>query len=93
MKVLAESTLTTKEQLTLPKAIRRLLGVKSGDSLVWGIDERGRVTVDAGRPHTLADVRAAIAAAGPVTLPPAPVTTKTMKAGIAAAVRRKHAGR
>ena len=97
MKVLAESTLTTKEQLTLPRAIRRLLDVRAGDSLVWGLDEQGHVTVEAGRPHTLADVRAAVAAAaaaaGPVPPPPAPVTPAKMKAGIAAAMMRKHAVR
>ena len=96
MKVLAESTLTSKEQLTLPRAIRRLLDVRAGDSLVWGLDDHGHVTVEAGRPHTLADVRAAVAAAaaaGPVPPPSAPVTPAKMKAGIAAAMRRKHAVR
>lgn len=93
MKILAESSLTTKEQLTLPLAIRRLLGVKAGDSLVWGLDDQGHVTVEAGRPHTLEDVRAAVAAARPGVPAFKPVTVERMKAGIAAAIRRKHAGR
>lgn len=93
MKIIAESTLTSKEQLTLPQAVRRLLGVSAGDSLVWGLDDHGNLTVEAGRPHTLADVRAAVAAAGPVAPPRAPVTIEKMKAGIATAVRRRHAVR
>lgn len=93
MKVLAESTLTAKEQLTLPRVIRRLLGVKAGDSVVWNLGEDGRLTVEAGRPHTLADVRAAVAGAGPATPPPVSVTPGKMKAGIASAMRLKHGGR
>jgi len=93
MRILAESTLTTKEQLTLPLAIRRLLHVQAGDSLVWGLDDQGRVTVEAGRPHTLADIRAAVAAAGSSVSPSAPVSIDDMKAGIAAEMRRRHAGR
>jgi hypothetical protein len=78
MRIVAESTLTSKEQLTLPQAVRRLLGVKAGDSVVWGFDERGQLVVEAGRPHTLADVRAAVAAAGQVAPPRVPVTTGKM---------------
>lgn len=93
MKVIAESNLTTKEQLTLPLAIRRLLGVKAGDRLLWGIDNQGRVTVEAGRQHSLEDVRKAVAAARPGLRAKAPVTREEMKAGIATAMRRKHARR
>ena len=93
MKILATSTLTSKEQLTLPSAIRKLLGVRAGDSLLWSLDEDGRVTVEAGRPHTLADVRAAVAAAGPLSRRQRPATVEEMNAGIADALRRKHARR
>ena len=93
MKVLAESTLTTKEQLTVPQVIRRILGVKAGDSLIWVLGDNGQITVEAGRPNTLADVRAAVASAGPLTPPPSPVTTQDMKAGIASEMKRKHARR
>ncbi|HWZ42540.1 MAG TPA: hypothetical protein VNW97_03650 [Candidatus Saccharimonadales bacterium] len=89
MRTLAESTLTSKEQLTVPKVVRQLLDVHAGDCLVWSLDELGRLIVSGGRPHTLADIRAAVAAAGPVKAP-ARVTVKNMKAGIAAAMRRKH---
>ena len=88
MKILAESTLTSKEQLTVPRAVRRLLDVQAGDCLVWSLDEDGRLVVSAGRPHTLADIRAAVAAAGAMK-PKRPVTVTGMKAGIAAAMRGK----
>lgn len=93
MKIVAESTLTSKEQLTLPSAIRRRLGVKAGDSLVWALDDEGQVTVMAGRPHTLADIRAAVAAAGPKADAGPGVTVARMKKGIAEAVKRRHARR
>jgi|CXWL01.1.fsa_nt_gi AbrB family looped-hinge helix DNA binding protein len=92
MRALASSTLTSRGRLTLPKAVRRALGVKAGDSLAWELDDQGRLTVKAGRPHTLADTRAAVAAAGPAKKPASPPTVADMKAGIAAAIRRKHAG-
>ena len=89
MKILAESTLTSKEQLTVPKVVRQLLDVHAGDSLVWSLDEQGQLVVSGGRPNSLADIRAAVAAAGPTHRPKA-VTVEDMKSGIAAAMRRKH---
>lgn len=93
MKILATSTLTSKEQLTLPSAIGKLLGVRAGDSLLWTLGEDGRLMVEAGRPHTLAGVRAAVAAAGPLSRRQQPATVEDMNAGTADAVRRKHARR
>jgi len=86
MKILAESTLTSKEQLTVPKVVRQLLDVHAGDSLVWSLDEQGQLVVSGGRPYTLADIRAAVAAAGPVKALKG-VTVEDMKAGLAAAIR------
>ncbi len=40
------ATLTSKCQLTLPKAIRDLLGVGPGDEVVFWADETGRVVVE-----------------------------------------------
>jgi bifunctional DNA-binding transcriptional regulator/antitoxin component of YhaV-PrlF toxin-antitoxin module len=45
MKILAESTLTSKEQLTVPKIVRQLLDLHAGDSLVWSLDAAGRLVV------------------------------------------------
>jgi bifunctional DNA-binding transcriptional regulator/antitoxin component of YhaV-PrlF toxin-antitoxin module len=96
MKILAESTLTSKEQLTVPKVVRQLLDLHAGDSLVWSLDAEGRLVVSGGRQNTLADIRAAVAAAGnPEEKPktPASVTIEDMKAGIARAIRSKHGRR
>jgi len=88
VKILAESTLTSKEQLTVPKVVRQLLDVHAGDSLVWSLDEQGQLVVSGGRPNALADIRAAVAAAGPAHTRKA-VTVEDMKSGIAAAMRRQ----
>lgn len=39
------ATLTSKGQITLPKAIRQALGVDTGDKIVFNLTERGRITV------------------------------------------------
>jgi bifunctional DNA-binding transcriptional regulator/antitoxin component of YhaV-PrlF toxin-antitoxin module len=89
VKILAESTLTSKEQLTVPKVVRQLLDIHAGDSLVWSLDEQGQLVVSGGRPNSLADIRAAVAAAGPIHEPKR-VTVEDMNSGVAAAMRRKH---
>jgi antitoxin PrlF len=89
LKILAESTLTSKEQLTVPKVVRQLLDIHAGDSLVWSLDEQGQLVVSGGRPNSLADIRAAVAAAGPIHTPKG-VSIEDMKSGIAAAMQRKH---
>lgn len=40
---MAASTLTSKGQITLPRALRDRLGVREGDRVVFQIDEQGRV--------------------------------------------------
>lgn len=92
MKILAESTLTGKEQLTVPKVVRQLLGVHAGDSLVWSLDEQGRLVVSGGKSYTPASIRAAVAAVGPLRTPKG-ITVEDMKAGIAGAMRSKHGRR
>jgi bifunctional DNA-binding transcriptional regulator/antitoxin component of YhaV-PrlF toxin-antitoxin module len=100
MKILAESTLTSKEQLTVPRVVRRLLDLHAGDRLVWSLDAEGRLVVSGGRTNTLEDIRAAVAAAkktegkpGDTSKTPARVTIEDMKSGIARAVRSKHGRR
>jgi bifunctional DNA-binding transcriptional regulator/antitoxin component of YhaV-PrlF toxin-antitoxin module len=104
MKILAESTLTSKEQLTVPKVVRQLLDLHAGDSLLWSLDAEGRLVVSGGRTNSLEDIRGAVAAAGKTegkpggtsgvkSKTPARVTIEDMKAGIALAVRRKHGRR
>jgi bifunctional DNA-binding transcriptional regulator/antitoxin component of YhaV-PrlF toxin-antitoxin module len=100
MKILAESTLTSKEQLTVPKVVRQLLGLHAGDSLVWSLDAENRLVVSGGRQNTLEDIRAAVAAAektggktGGKSKTPAGVSIEDMKSGIARAVQSKHGRR
>jgi antitoxin PrlF len=40
-----KSTLTSKGQVTIPKEIRQLLGVREGDLLEFRLDARGNVVV------------------------------------------------
>jgi antitoxin PrlF len=42
---MATSTLTSKGQVTIPKAIRERLALSEGDTLEFTIDERGRIVV------------------------------------------------
>jgi AbrB family looped-hinge helix DNA binding protein len=100
MEILAESTLTSKDQITVPKVVRQLLDLHAGDSLVWSLDAEGRLVVSGGRTNTLEDIRAAVAAAkktegkpGGTSKTPARVTIKNMKVGIARVVRSKHGRR
>ena len=46
---MAISTLTSKGQLTLPRAIRTRLNVHTGDTVDFVIEPDGRVVVQAGR--------------------------------------------
>lgn len=89
MKILAESMLTSKEQLTVPKVVRQLLDVHAGDSLVWTMNEDGELVVSAGRPNSLEDIRSAVAAAGGAPTRKV-VTVEDMKKGIAGLMRGKH---
>lgn len=96
MKILAESTLTSKEQLTVPKVVRQLLDLHAGDSLVWSLDTEGRLVVSGGRTNTLEDIRTAVAAAEKTegkSKKPSRVTIEDMKAGITRAIRSKHGRR
>lgn len=92
MEVIARSRLTSKEQLSLPASIRRLLGVKAGDELVWLRSEDGRVLVEPSRRYTLTDIRADVAALGP-TRKAKPVPLRGLKQGIAAHARSRHGSR
>lgn len=40
---MAASTLTSKGQITIPKALRDRLGVREGDRVLFQVDEQGRV--------------------------------------------------
>ena len=42
---MAASTLTSKGQVTIPKEIRRQLGLQAGDRLDFRLDNKGQLTV------------------------------------------------
>lgn len=94
MKILADSTLTSKEQRTVPNVVRQLLDIHADDSLVWSLDEQGQLVVSGGRLNSLADIRAAVSAARPRHVhTPKGVTVEDMKSGVAATMRGKHGRR
>ena len=76
-----ESHLTSKGQITLPKAIRDHLKVKSGDVVSFSVESDGRVTVSA--------VTAPVTSLkGMVAAPTQPVTLEEMQQ----AVRKRSRG-
>ena len=87
--VVAESILTSKGQVTIPQAIRSRYQLDAGDSLVWRQDEDGRLFVEPKRSLSLADIRAAITAAG-IPLPPRAYTSEEMDEAIGAALEAKY---
>lgn len=52
----AEATITSKGQVTVPASLRKALGVKAGDTLVFTQDSQGRFLVEA-RTDALAALR------------------------------------
>jgi len=45
MRILSKAKITSKHQLTLPKAVRRALGVKSGDEVAFEVLSGGKAVV------------------------------------------------
>jgi len=58
------STVTSKGQITMPKAIRDRLGLQTGDRVEFRITARGEVVVEASTVD-LRDLRGALKAEGP----------------------------
>ena len=75
------STLTSKGQTTIPKAVRRHLGLKPGDKIRFLVEDDGRVVVLPATLH-LRDLR------GSLPKPSKPVSVARMRAAI-----RERAGR
>lgn len=78
------STLTSKGQVTIPKAIRERLGLAKGDILEFAVDDSGQVVIRASR------------ATGEIFgllrefAPEKPVTTNEMNAVVRAHAARKY---
>ncbi len=75
------STLTSKGQTTIPKAVRRHLGLKPGDKIRFLVEDDGRVVVLPATLH-LRDLR------GSLPKPSKPVSVERMRVAI-----RERAGR
>ncbi len=78
---MSTSTLTSKGQTTVPKDVRRHLGLKPGDKIRFLVEDDGRVVVLPATLH-LRDLR------GSLPKPPKTVSADQMNAAI-----RKRAGR
>ncbi len=78
---MSTSTLTSKGQTTVPKDVRRHLGLKTGDKIRFLVEDDGRVVVLPATLH-LRDLR------GSLPKPPKPVSVERMNEAI-----RKRAGR
>jgi AbrB family looped-hinge helix DNA binding protein len=86
--ILAESILTSKGQVTIPQSIRALYQLDTGDCLVWRRDRDGHLVVEPRRTLSLADIRAAAAAAG-APVPPRAFTREEMEEAISQSVGEK----
>lgn len=49
---MAAATLTSKGQVTVPKAIRERLGLHAGDRLEFTVDQTGQIVVRPDRPRS-----------------------------------------
>ena len=78
---MATSTLTSKGQTTIPKAVRRHLGLKPGDKIRFLVEDDGRVMLLPATLH-LRDLR------GSLPKPSKPVSIERMNEAI-----RERAGR
>jgi AbrB family looped-hinge helix DNA binding protein len=58
--------ITSKGQITLPSQLRKTLGLKPGDRIVFVEDRNGDFRMEARR-HGLADLRGIVKAKGPIT--------------------------
>jgi AbrB family looped-hinge helix DNA binding protein len=84
---IAQSKLTAQGQISIPAEVRKKLGVGPGSVLEWDERDDEIVVRRAAGKHTSSDVHAALFAAD------RPKPHVTVKEGIRAYVRKKHARR
>lgn len=83
---LAQSKLTAQGQVSIPAEVRKKLGIGPGSMVEW--DERDdEIVVRRAGKHNSSEIHAALFAEG------APKPRSTVKEGIRAYVRKKHARR
>jgi antitoxin PrlF len=83
-----QTKLTSQGQVSVPAAIRQLLALTPGSTLVW-TQEEGRVTVQRAVRHSTADVHQALFADEAHKLPPK--TLADLKQGIRQRMKSRHA--
>jgi bifunctional DNA-binding transcriptional regulator/antitoxin component of YhaV-PrlF toxin-antitoxin module len=84
---LAQSRITAQGQVTIPVGIMRQFGLAPGELITWDNLE-GHLVIGRSGPFSLADVREAL------ELPPGiHRTDEEIRAGLAARMKAKHAGR
>jgi bifunctional DNA-binding transcriptional regulator/antitoxin component of YhaV-PrlF toxin-antitoxin module len=86
---IAESRLTTQGQVSVPREVRRRLGVAPGASISWEQLDTGEIVVRRSGKQSFEDVRARFAH----LRPPRPVTIDEMREAVARHLGDKHAGR
>ncbi len=83
---IAHSKVTAQGQISVPAEVRRKLGIGPGSVLEW-IDERGAVVIRRAGRVTSEDLHKALFPKGP----PRKRSLDELKAGLKAAVRKRHA--
>lgn len=73
------ATMTSKGQVTVPAELRRALGLKPGDKLVFAQDAAGKIYIEA-RMETMADLRGIVGRQEGV--PPEPVDSSRINGWI-----------
>jgi AbrB family looped-hinge helix DNA binding protein len=85
-----QTKLTSQGQVSVPVAVRQLLSLRPGSTLVW-TEEDGRITVERAVRHSTADVHQALFSEGGVPTAPAKSLTE-LKQGIRQHMQRHHGG-
>jgi antitoxin PrlF len=83
-----QTKLTSQGQVSVPAAIRHILALTPGATIVWTQDN-GRVTVQRAVKHTTEDAHKALFGGEDTTL--APKSLQDLKQGIAQYIKQKHA--
>ena len=82
----SQSKLTSQGQVSVPAAVRRRLGLAAGAMLEW-VEEGGHIVVRRAAQHDSATVHAVLFPEGA----PAKKSLAELKAGVARAIRARHA--
>ena len=83
---MSKATLTSKGQITLPKAIRDRLALRKGDRLRLAVGTDGRVTLERERQPQVEDVYGLLGRLAGLR----PASVSEMRAAVRQRARRKH---